>query len=235
MASLDAARRQLAVHGEALLHETLDALKPVKEKLDNIDGIAVVGENVVGTGGIAAHDPLRLVLDTRELGCSGYEVADSLRETYDVHVELATQATIVCVLGLGQSATDLARFAGDVDEIAERLRQPGTVAPISRGPQALKHELAVSPRDAFLGASECVRLDDAVGRISCESIAGYPPGIPALLPGERITADTTAYLREILAAGGRLHGASDPQVRTIHVLAQGSAELAANDAAPGGD
>ena len=62
-------------------------------------------------------------------------------------------------------------------------------------------------------------VDDAVGRVSCESIAGYPPGIPALLPGERITAETIAYLSELRESGARLHGASDPAFATIHVLA----------------
>ncbi len=86
-AARTAARRQLAIHGEALLHETLAVLVDVKAKLNAIDGITVVGENVIGTGGVAAHDPLRLVLDTRELGATGYEVAEALREIYDVQVE----------------------------------------------------------------------------------------------------------------------------------------------------
>jgi lysine decarboxylase len=62
-------------------------------------------------------------------------------------------------------------------------------------------------------------VDDAVGRISCESIAGYPPGIPALLPGERITEEVVAYLRELHETGARLHGASDPAFRTVNVMA----------------
>ena len=78
--------------------------------------------------------------------------------------------------------------------------------------------MAVSPRDAFLGPSERVAVGDAVGRVSSESIAGYPPGIPALLPGERITAEAIAYLRELRDAGARLHGASDPAFGTITVL-----------------
>jgi arginine decarboxylase len=76
----------------------------------------------------------------------------------------------------------------------------------------------VPPREAFLGASETVQVDDAVGRVSAESIAGYPPGIPALLPGERITAEGVGYLRELRESGARLHGASDPDFRTIVVL-----------------
>jgi arginine/lysine/ornithine decarboxylase len=78
--------------------------------------------------------------------------------------------------------------------------------------------MAVPPRDAFLGEAELVGVDDAVGRISCESIAGYPPGIPALLPGERITRETVDYLRELVDSGARLHGASDPAFRSVNVL-----------------
>ena len=61
-------------------------------------------------------------------------------------------------------------------------------------------------------------MDAAPGRISCESIASYPPGVPALLPGESISAETIAYLRRLADTGARLHGASDPAFRTVNVL-----------------
>jgi lysine decarboxylase len=127
---------------------------------------------------------------------------------------------MVCVLGMGQPAEALVRFAGDVDEIVKRISKPGAVQALVRPPEALHDTMVVAPRDAFLGRSEVVALQDAVGRISCESIAGYPPGIPALLPGERITADTAAYLRDLVTSGARLHGAADPTIATIHVLAE---------------
>jgi lysine decarboxylase len=73
-------------------------------------------------------------------------------------------------------------------------------------------------REAFLGAGETVAVEDAIGRISCESIAGYPPGVPALLPGERVTNEVVSYLRALTAAGARLHGAADPAFETIRVL-----------------
>ena len=137
-----------------------------------------------------------------------------------MQVELATVATIVGVLGVGESAEALVRFAGDVDETVKRIQKPGApIQALVRGPGALSNEMAVAPRDAFLGVADVVAVEDAIGRISCESIAGYPPGIPALLPGERITADIVDYLRELVAAGARLHGAADPTMATIHVLA----------------
>ena len=222
MASLDAARRQIAVHGEALLHETLAAAAATRAKLATTPGIATIGEDFVGRPGIAAYDPLRIVLDTRGTGRTGYEVAEALRNAYDVQPELATVATVVAVLGMGQPPEALVRFAGDVDEIVKRVRIEGAppVQALTRGPGALTNEMVVAPRDAFLGADEIVGLDDAIGRVSCESIAGYPPGIPALLPGERITAETAEYLRDLVASGARLHGAADPTLATIHVLAR---------------
>jgi arginine decarboxylase len=219
MASLDAARRQLAVHGEALLHETLRAGAAAREHLGRIEGVSVVGGEQVGRPGVASWDPLRIVLDVRATGRTGYEVAAALRRAYDVQCELATQATVVFLVGLAETPQALERLAGDVEETVKRIYAPGEVPAIIAPPASLEQQMAVAPRDAFLGEAELVPVDDAVGRISCESIAGYPPGIPALLPGERITAETVAYLRGLVAAGARLHGASDPAFATINVLA----------------
>jgi arginine decarboxylase len=222
LASLDGARRQMALHGEQLLHETLQAIEACREKLATISSIALVDSGFVGRPGIAGYDPLRIVVDVRETGRTGYEVADALRRSYDVIPELATQATIVFLVGLGERRETLLRLAGDLEEVVKRIGTEGSIAPIVRPPATLRNEMAVAPRAAFLGQAEEVGVDDAVGRVSCESIAGYPPGIPALLPGERISAETVAYLRELVASGARLHGASDPRFERVHVLVEGS-------------
>jgi arginine decarboxylase len=219
LASLDAARRQLAVHGEALLARTLEAATQARERIDAVPGCAVVGNGLVGQPGVAAWDPLRIAIDVRGTGCSGYEVAAALEAAYDIHIELSTHATLVLVLGLGQPVDALERFAHDFAETIRRIAQPerGDSAPL-RSPALVPPQLAVVPREAFLGAGEVVPVEEAIGRVSCEAIAGYPPGIPALLPGELVSADVVAYLRELAAAGARLHGASDQAFRTITVL-----------------
>jgi len=219
LGSLDAARRQLAVHGEALLHDTLAAIRDVREKLLTVPGLALIGPELVGRPGVTGWDPLRIVLDVRATGRSGYEVAEALRHAYDVQAELATHATVVLLAGIAESPSVLLRMAGDVDETVKRITVEGSSEALVRAAGALENEMVVAPRDAFLGEADVVPVDEAVGRVSCESIAGYPPGIPALLPGERITAETIAYLRELVTSGARLHGASDPSFATIHVLA----------------
>jgi arginine decarboxylase len=218
MASLDAARRQLVVHGEALLSRTMAAGAAARAAIDEVPGVHVIDNELVGRPGVAGWDPLRIVIDVRASGCTGYEVADALRSGYDIHVELATHATLVLVLGLAQPREDLERFAHDFAQVMARLERPGEGHAVVRTSGALVNEVVVSPRDAFLSETDVVAVDDSPGRVSAESIAGYPPGIPALLPGERITEEAIAYLREIKAAGARLHGASDPGFATINVL-----------------
>ncbi len=218
IASLDAARRQLATRGEELLAETLEKLVVVRERLEAIDGIELIDESFVGRPGIAGFDPLRIVLDVRATGCSGLEFLEHLRTRHDVHPEMAAQATVVFIVSLAETDQQLNRLVSAVGASAAEL-SCGVVVEVEPVPRLeLFGGCVVSPREAFLGEAEVVPLDQAVGRISCESIAGYPPGIPALLPGERVSADVIDNLRQTAAAGSRLHGASDPTLTTIAVL-----------------
>jgi lysine decarboxylase len=219
-ASLDAARRQLAVHGDALLARTLAAAARTRAAIDAVPGCEVVGDTLVGRPGVAGWDPLRLVVDVRGTGRTGYEVAEALRGAYDSYPELATHAVIVFVLGLGQSVEPLERLAHEFAETVREIARPGELRDIPLAPATDDVETAATPRDAFLGPGESIFVEQAIGRISCEGIAGYPPGVPALLPGERVTAEVVEYLRELTAAGARLHGAADPSFQTIRVLAE---------------
>ena len=125
MASLDAARRQLALHGEALLATTIAASRRARETIAAIPGIGVIGEDFVGRPGVAGWDPLRIVIDVRGTGCTGYELAAALRGNYDIHVELATHATIVLIVGLDEPTGSLERFAHDFEQTVRRVERPG--------------------------------------------------------------------------------------------------------------
>jgi lysine decarboxylase len=219
LSSLDAARRNLAINGRELVAGTLDALDGVRARIKAIEGLDVVGDELDGEPGVHDTDPLRLVVDTRGTGQSGFAMAESLRETSDVIVELATDAVVVFVIGVSEDPVQLDRLVEGVEAAAKAITLSGDhpALPIDV-PAAFKAELAVSPREAFLGATEVVEFETASGRICGESIAVYPPGIPALLPGERITDAIIAHLRKQVTKGARLHGASDPDLKTIHVL-----------------
>lgn len=218
LVSLDAARRNLAVNGEAQLEKTFAAVDDLVDRIDLIPGLYVAGQDLRGHTGVHDTDPLRIVVDTRGTGESGFVLADMLREQHDVIAELATETVAVFVVGIAEDPANLERLYEGLKDVAARIeprKEPST--PIdSRA--SFRAEQAVSPRKAFLAATEVIPVETAAGRICGESIAVYPPGIPALLPGERITQEIIDHLTRQVAQGARLHGASHPDFKTIHVL-----------------
>jgi arginine decarboxylase len=150
---------------------------------------------------------------------SGYELARLIRERDDVHVELAGENVVVAVFGMGEGVA-----AAGERLVAALRRAVEALSVVERDPEAEVFappppwgELAMTPREAFLGPQEVVPVEEAVGRVAAESLAAYPPGIPNVLPGERLSAETLEYIRQALAHGGSLRGASDRALRTLRV------------------
>jgi len=216
--SLDAARRQAAVHGGELLGETLAAVAATRETVARIPGLAVLDERLVGRPGIAGWDPLRLAIDVRETGSTGYKLAHSIFYSHGIDLELYSENVVVAIFGLGEPAAPagerlvaalreaVADLGGESGEPQEKLAPPPPWG-----------ELVLSPREAFLGPQEVIPFDAAAGRIAAEGLAAYPPGIPNVLPGERLTAETLDYIRESVAHGGYVRGGSDRELKTLRV------------------
>jgi arginine decarboxylase len=219
--SLDAARRQAAVHGRVLLSDTMAALALARERIRAIDGLDVLDERLIGRLGVFGYDPLRLAVDVRGVAASGYEIAPLLREIGDINLELYGQNVLVAVFGLGERGLPEAeRLVLTLQEAVERLGLDPSGESARFAAPPLWGELAMSPREAYLGAQEAVPAEQAVGRIAAESLATYPPGVPNVLPGERLTAETLAYIRATLEQGGSVRGASDRRLRTVRVVVE---------------
>jgi arginine decarboxylase len=221
-ASLDTARRAAAVDGEAILTETLRGLAATREAIREVPGLDVLDERLAGQPGVFAYDPLRLAIDVRGTRTSGYELARLLRERDDVHVELAGENVLVAVFGMGEDVA----AAGErlvvalhraVEVLSAEERDPGAEVFAPPPPWG---ELVMTPREAFLGPQEVVPAREAVGRVAAESLAAYPPGIPNVLPGERLSAETLDYIQQALEHGGSLRGASDRALRTLRVAVE---------------
>jgi arginine decarboxylase len=222
-ASLDAARRQAAVHGRELLGHTMEVLARTREQIKAIEGLDVLDERLAGRGGVFAYDPLRLAVDVRGVAATGYELAPLLRELGDINLELYGQNVLVAVFGMGErTLPEAARFVHALQQAVERVGLDPDGASASFAAPPPWGELAMTPREAFLGAQEAVSAADAVGRIAAESLATYPPGIPNVLPGERLTAQTLAYIQRTLELGGSVRGASDRLLRTVRVVVEQS-------------
>jgi arginine decarboxylase len=216
--SLDAARRQAAVHGAELLGETLAAVAATREAIEQIPGLTVLDESMVGRPGIAGWDPLRMAIDVRETGSTGYRLAKAAFQASNVDLELYSENVVVAIFGLGEPAGPAGeRLVAGLRHAVEALEADSAPPDEKLAPPPPWGELVMTPREAFLGPQEVIPFDAAAGRIAAEGLAAYPPGIPNVLPGERLTAETLDYIRESVAHGGYVRGGSDRELKTLRV------------------
>jgi arginine decarboxylase len=219
-ATLDGWRRQMAEQGEQLLGVALQRATRVRAAIGRMDGLRLMGGDVIGTGGTAELDPLRLTIDVRGLGISGYQAAEWLRAACHIDMGSADQ----CHLGGQISYADdddtehrlvesLRRLVDECDSIES---QPQTDLP---QPHALELDSVMRPRDAFFGRTEQLPVQQAVGRIAAEMVSPYPPGVPVLVPGERINDAALDYLASGVQAGMLIPDAADPTMKSVRVVA----------------
>jgi arginine decarboxylase len=220
-ASLDAARRLAATRGRELIAESARVANAAREQIREIPGLDVLDERFIGRAGVFAYDPLRLAVDVRGLAVDGHQLATMLREIGDIHLELAGENVIVGTFGMGEPSAVLAeRFVTALRSAAQRAGLDAGGKAASFAPAPPWGELVMTPREAFLGRQESVPAAAAVGRVAAESLATYPPGIPNVLPGERLTAETLDYIQRTLELGGSVRGAVDRELRTVRVVAE---------------
>lgn len=207
LASTDAARALLEQDGEDLLGEAIAATRAARERLRAVDGIVVLDGPTV--------DPLKLTLVLAGTGADGNAVERDLLAA-GLPVESADRDVLVAIVSLADTAATLGALATAVADSVERHR--GTPRPVAR-PATYRVEpvVAVPPRRAFFAASRTVPLEQAVGEVSAELVAPYPPGIPVLAPGERLTVETLAALDQARRAGVRIAYAADPTLATVRV------------------
>jgi lysine decarboxylase len=212
--SLDIARSSLAVHGRDRIGRSLQAAQRLRVGVRSGGRFEDLSDRFLAAPGVVALDPLRVVIDTRRAGISGHEARQLLFERHGVHTEMATDSVIVAVIGAG-AEPDVERALRAIDALPDHGATAGRAITLPEpGPQV------VSLRDAYFARAELVPSSRAVGRVSADSLAAYPPGIPNILPGELISAQTLDFLqRTANSPFGHVRGAVDPKLAHLRVLA----------------
>ena len=211
LASIDASRALLARDGEALLGTALAAVRAARERLVEVDGLVVLDG--------PSTDPLKLTVGLAGTGADGLAVESDLAAR-GITVETAEHDLIVAVVTLADGEESVGALTDAVIASVHRLRgapRPVSV-PVSYDIEPVQ---ALSPREAFFAGHDTVPWASAVGRVSAELLAPYPPGIPVLAPGELVTEEALDALSRARAAGTRIAYAADPALRTLRVVSKG--------------
>ena len=222
LASLDLARRQLAVRGRALLQRALELAAFVRAELGKVPGLRLLVEDDLpghgkGTGGKPVLDLTRVTVNVRGLGLSGYRAARLLFEKYKVNCELADYYNVVAVIGIGATQEDCRRFVHGLKEIAREEAQPGKLLPaITALPPPPRKRM--TPRAAWFAPARAIPLPAGAGFICAEWAAAYPPGIPVIYPGEEITPEIIEYLQALKRMNVPVAGPADHSLANILVV-----------------
>jgi lysine decarboxylase len=207
LASIDGARALLAARGEELLGDLLVRVDRARDTLRDVDGLVV----------FSADDPTKLVLLLAGTGASGNDIERDLIAA-GLPVEMADRDTLVPILTMADTDESVDRLVAAVAAAVERRRGPARAirTAVQWGPPP---PAAITPREAYFRSHSTVDAATAVGRISAELVAPYPPGVPVLVPGEIVTSEALAALREAQATGTRIAYAADPTLATLQVVA----------------
>ncbi|MBG9788335.1 MULTISPECIES: aminotransferase class I/II-fold pyridoxal phosphate-dependent enzyme [Brevibacillus] len=217
LASLDMARQHLAIHGKQMIESSIRMASAARDAINKIPRLRCVGKEILGMPAEYAMDPTKLLIHVRNLGITGWEVENWLREKYNIEVEMSDLYNILCFVTAGDTEETIGTLVAALQHLAVEFAhaQPSDLVEISLPEIPV---ISLSPRDAFYSETEIVPLEHAEGRIITEFIMVYPPGIPILFPGEVITADNIHYIKENLRVGLPVQGPEDETIQTIKVV-----------------
>lgn len=215
MASLDIARKQIALYGQEMLGRALDLVRKAREEINNIDGLYAFGKELVDGDIITNFDETKLCVYVRRLGMTGFEMERRLRQEYYIQVELADMNNIMALIGIGDHEESIDKLVYALSSIAKKSDKQSfkKVTLLPNMPETI-----VIPRDAFYSHKKSVSLQNSIGEICGEMIMSYPPGIPVVCPGERITRDIVDYINILKEHNCHLQGTSDAHADYVNVL-----------------
>ena len=218
LASLDVARKQLATQGAELIEKTIALAEQTREKINKIDYLYCVGEEILGSKATYDFDPTKLIISVKELGLSGYDVENWLRKKYNIEVELSDLYNILCIITPGDSENEADILVRALQHLVDEFYHEAMTKVKATVWLPDIPVLALTPRDAFYSETEIIPLEQSAGRIIAEFVMVYPPGIPIFIPGEIITEENLNYIKKNLEAGLPVQGPEDSSLKTLLVI-----------------
>lgn len=213
LASLDRTRALMATRGRELLERTIGVVADARTRLAAIEGLVLLGPDL----DVPAYDPTKLVLALPGTGADGIEVEADLWAD-GVRLELANRDTLIPLVTIADTEASLDRLVSALERSLSRRRGEPRSAGGASAVWSVEPQVAMSPRAAFFAERETVTAARAAGRVSAETVAPYPPGIPAIAPGEVVSASLLEGLREAAASGTRIAYCADPSLETLQVV-----------------
>lgn len=214
MISLELARKQMALNGRELLGRTIQLANHARDVVNNIPGLYAFGKDLIKNGAYD-FDETKLNIHVRRLGLTGYEMDRILREEHNIQIELADLSNIMAIVTVGDSEESMEKLLKALKKIASDHQEQD----VSQAPSPPEMPtVIVTPRDAFYSEKKSVALEKSAGEICGEMVMSYPPGIPVICPGERISQEIVDYIKILKEEKCNFQGTYDSHVDYLRVL-----------------
>lgn len=217
LSSLDISRRNLALRGKEIFRQVQDLTQYAREEINRIGGYYAYAQDLINNDSIFDFDSTKLSVYTLDIGLAGIEVYDLLRDEYDIQVEFGDLGNILAYVSVGDRMQDIERLVSALAEIRRRYGRDRTGLMTQ---EYLPPQVEVTPQEAFYAEKISLPLNEAEGHICSEFVMCYPPGIPILAPGERITRDILDYIAYAKEKGCSMTGPEDIAIEHLNVLRQ---------------
>ena len=215
LSSLDISRRNLALRGEASFAKVVDMAEYARTEINAIGGYYAYGKELINGGSVYDFDVTKLCVYTQDIGLTGIEVYDLLRDEYDIQVEFGDIGNMMAYISIGDRIRDIERLVGALADITRLYEKDGSGLIDC---EYIQPEVVVSPQKAFYAKRRSLPIEETEQCVCGEFVMCYPPGIPILAPGERITREIIDYILFAREKGCSLQGTENPQVEYLNVI-----------------
>ena len=216
LSSLDIARRNLFFRGRAMYQKTMEFADYAREEINALGGYYAFGPELVNGDTVFAFDRTKLSVHTRDIGLAGIEVYDHLRDDYGIQIEFGDIGNLLAIISCGDRMMDIERLISALEEI-KRLREKSPIGLFDH--EYIDPVIVLPPQTAFYSKKRRVPLKESTGLVAGEFVMSYPPGIPIVAPGERITPDVLAHILFAKEKGCFMTGTEDMNLEFLNVLA----------------
>lgn len=215
LSSLDISRRNLAVRGREEFDQVIRMARYAREEINAIGGYYAYSKELINNDSIYDYDVTKLSVYTLDIGLAGIEVYDLLRDEYDIQIEFGDLGNILAYVSIGDRMKHIERLVSALAEIRRRYQKDKTGLLTQ---EYLPPVVAISPQEAFYADKEALPIGQTEGKICSEFVMCYPPGIPILAPGEKITGDILEYILYAKEKGCQMTGTEDAGMNYLNVL-----------------
>lgn len=215
LSSLDISRRNLALRGRESFAAVVKMAEYARNEINAIGGYYAYSKELVNGTSVYDYDVTKLSVHTQGIGLTGIEVYDLLRDEYDIQIEFGDIGNILAYISIGDRIRDIERLVGALADIKRLYERDGS--DLVSG-EYIQPDVVMSPQTAFYANKESIPIRQTDGMICAEFVMCYPPGIPILAPGERITKEIIDYILYAGEKGCSLQGTEDPKVAYLKVI-----------------